>query len=194
MRMSSESQPTLAFSSPKEWREWLEANETQEGGLWIKIAKKGSGIPSVTHDEALDVALCFGWIDAQRKGLDDRYFLQRFCPRRPTSKWSKRNRDKVERLIASGDMTPAGLREIERAKADGRWDAAYDGPANMKVPDDFAGKLAQNEKARAFFDTLNSTNRYAILFRIHDAKRPETRARRIEKFVGMLERGEKLYP
>jgi uncharacterized protein YdeI (YjbR/CyaY-like superfamily) len=183
--------PVISFASAEEWRSWIESHQADQSGLWIKIARKGTGVPSVTHDEALDVALCFGWIDAQRKGLDDQYFLQRFCPRRPTSKWSKRNRDKVERLIASGQMTPAGLGEVERAKADGRWDAAYDGPANMKVPDDLAEELAKNEKAKAFFDALNSSNRYSILYRIHDAKRPETRTRRIEKFVGMLERGEK---
>ena len=183
--------PIIAFGSAEEWRSWIEQHQAERGGLWIKLARKSSGIQSITYDEALDIALCFGWIDAQRKALDDQYFIQRFCPRRPTSKWSQRNRDKVERLIASGAMTPAGLREIERAKADGRWDAAYDGPANMKVPDDLAEELAKNEKAKTFFDTLNSSNRYAILYRIHDAKRPETRTRRIEKFVGMLARGEK---
>jgi uncharacterized protein YdeI (YjbR/CyaY-like superfamily) len=160
----------------------------------MRIAKKGSGIASVTHDEALDVALCFGWIDAQRKPLDDTYFLQRFCPRRPRSKWSKRNVGKVEKLTAAGRMRPPGLAEVEKAKADGRWDDAYDSPANIRVPDDLQRELDARPEALKFFETLSSQNRYAFLYRLQDAKRPETRARRLEQFVGMLERGEAFYP
>ncbi|MDQ4096058.1 MAG: YdeI/OmpD-associated family protein [Actinomycetota bacterium] len=186
--------PARAFDSAESWRAWLEKNHTDPDGLWVKIAKKGSGVPSITYDEALDVALCFGWIDGQKGKSQGDYWLQRFSPRRPRSRWSKRNTEKVERLIAEGLMTPAGLREVEQAKADGRWDAAYASPKDARVPPDLQQRLDENERAREFFTTLNSANRYAILFRIEEAKRPETRARRIDKFVAMLERHEKLYP
>ncbi len=148
----------------------------------------------MTFPEALEVALCFGWIDGQRDRLDEQWFLQRFTPRRPKSKWSKINRAKATALIESGRMRPAGLEAVERAKADGRWDAAYDPPSQLTVPEDLAAALAQNEAAEAFFRTLDRTNRYALLYRIHDAKRPETRARRIEQFVAMLAEGKKPYP
>ncbi len=160
----------------------------------IKIAKKASGIPTVTHAEALDVALCYGWIDGQRDSFDDQWFLQRFTPRRPRSNWSKVNCAKVERLIEEGRMQPPGLAEVERARADGRWAAAYDAPSTATVPDDLQRALDQSPAAAAFFATLNSQNRYAILYRIQDAKKPETRARRIEKFMAMLEDGTKIYP
>ena len=187
--------PAIAFESAASWRAWLEKNHADPDGIWLKIARKASGIPSVTFDEALDVALCFGWIDGQQAKSDPSspYYVQRFGPRRPRSRWSKRNTERVERLIAEGNMAPAGLQEVERAKADGRWDVAYASPKDAKVPPDFQKRLDENERAREFFATLSSSNRYAILFRIEEAKRPETRARRIEKFIAMLERHEKVY-
>ena len=157
------------------------------------LAKKGTGVTTVTYAEALEVALCFGWIDAQVKRFDDTYYLQRFTPRRTRSKWSKINRDAATRLTEAGAMRPPGLAAVERAKADGRWDAAYDSPANAAMPEDLERALARNKKAREFFATLSKQNRYAILYRIQDAKRPETRARRITQFVEMLARGEKLH-
>jgi uncharacterized protein YdeI (YjbR/CyaY-like superfamily) len=148
----------------------------------------------VSYAEAVEVALCFGWIDGQANRLDDDHWLQRFTPRRPRSKWSKINRDRAERLIERGEMSPAGLREVERAKADGRWEAAYDAPSTATIPDDLQRALDANDRAREFFETLNRTNRYAILYRIQDAKKPETRARRIEKYVAMLAEHTKIYP
>ncbi len=192
--MPPESLPTLAFHTADEWRAWLAEHHQTEDGAWLRFAKKGSGIPSPTYDEALEVALCFGWIDGQARGLDERYHLQRFTPRRKRSKWSKRNREKATALIASGRMQPAGLREVERAKADGRWDAAYDSPSTAQVPDDLQAELDRNSAAREFFETLDAQNRYAILHRVQDAKRPETRARRIAKFVEQLSRGERVHP
>src|SRR5919201_4350186 len=158
------------------------------------MAKKASGIPSVAYPEVLDTALCFGWIDGRRNALDDTYFLQRFTPRRARSRWSRINREKAEALIAAGRMRPAGLAEVERAKADGRWDAAYEGQASIAVPDDLQRELDARPAAKAFYAKLSSQNRYAILYRLQDAKRPETRARRLATFVAMLERGETLYP
>jgi uncharacterized protein YdeI (YjbR/CyaY-like superfamily) len=186
--------PTLPFESKKKWADWLAKQHDKSAGVWLKLAKKDSGIRSVTRDEALDVALCYGWIDGQGKRLDDRYWLQKFTPRGSRSIWSKINTEKVEKLIASGEMQPAGLKAIEAAKQDGRWDAAYSSPKNISVPEDLQAALDKNRKAKAFFATLNSANRYAILFRITTAKRPETRTKRIQQFVEMLERGEKLYP
>jgi uncharacterized protein YdeI (YjbR/CyaY-like superfamily) len=186
--------PVLAFESRSAWEAWLEENHAASQGLWIRFAKKGSGVGSVTYAEAVDGALCYGWIDGQTASLDERFYLQRYTPRRARSKWSKINREKVAVLIEAGRMKAAGLAEIERAKADGRWDAAYDSPSTATVPDDLRERLDANPEAAAFFETLNGTNRYAILYQIQDAKKPETRARRIEKFVAMLNRGEKLYP
>jgi uncharacterized protein YdeI (YjbR/CyaY-like superfamily) len=186
--------PILPFASREAWEAWLEEEHATSEGLWLKLAKKGSGIETVTFVEALDAALCYGWIDSQRAGFDGRSYLQRFTPRKPRSKWSQVNREKVAKLIEVGRMKPAGLREIERAKADGRWDAAYEPPSAATVPDDLRLELEKNEGAREFFETLNSTNRYAILHRIQDAKKPETRARRIAKYVEMLAEGKKLYP
>jgi len=191
--MPTKDLPVIAFASPDAFEEWLEANHETSDGLWIKFAKKASGIETVVYAEAVEVALCFGWIDGQAASLDDDWYLQRFTPRRPRSKWSQINREKAEALIASGSMRPAGLREVERAKEDGRWDAAYASPSRMTIPDDLRDALDANPAARDSFEGLNASNRYAILYRIHDAKRPETRARRIEKFVGMLARGEKLH-
>jgi uncharacterized protein YdeI (YjbR/CyaY-like superfamily) len=186
--------PIIAFASDAEWEQWLEENHAEEGGVWTKMAKKASGIQSVRYPEVLDTALCFGWIDGRREALDERWFLQRYTPRRARSRWSRINRDKAERLIAEGRMRPAGLAEIERAKADGRWDAAYDGQHLATVPEDLQRELDRRPDAAAFFAGLNSQNRYAILYRLADAKRPETRARRLAKFVAMLEAGEAVYP
>ena len=186
--------PVIPFATPAEFEAWLDENQASSSGLWLKIAKKGRGIDTVTHPEALEVAICHGWIDGQRRALDDDWFLQRFTPRKPRSRWSKINRDKALELIESGRMKPAGLREVERAQADGRWEAAYAGQRAAIVPDDLQAALDAEPAAREFFETLDSQNRYAVLYRVGDAKRPETRARRIEKFVGMLARGEKLHP
>ncbi len=186
--------PIIPFASREAWEAWLEERHAVSQGVWLKIAKKGSGIESVTFVEALDAALCYGWIDSQRSGFDGRFYLQRFTPRKPRSKWSQVNREKVARLTEEGRMRPSGLREVERAKADGRWDAAYEPQSAATVPDDLRLELEKDEGAREFFETLNSTNRYAILHRIQDAKKPETRARRIAKYVAMLAAGEKIYP
>ena len=185
-------QPTLTFASAEAFRSWLEAEHARSDGIWLKYAKKGTGVPSVTYGEALDVALCFGWIDGQVKSIDETYYMQRWTPRRARSPWSKRNVDKVAKLIEDGLMQPAGQAEIDRAKADGRWDRAYEGPKNATVPDDLQAALDKSPKAAEFFATLTGSARYAILYRLQDAKKPETRQRRLEKFVGMLERGEKL--
>jgi uncharacterized protein YdeI (YjbR/CyaY-like superfamily) len=185
--------PTGFFASPADWEAWLQENHAASDGVWVKIAKKGAGIDSVRYPEVLDTALCFGWIDGRREGLDDTYFLQRFTPRRSRSRWSRINRDKCERLIGEGRMRPAGLAEVETAKADGRWEAAYEGQKSIAVPDDLQRELDARPKAKAFFAGLGSQNRYAILYRLQDAKRPETRARRLAKFVAMLEAGQTLY-
>ena len=162
--------------------------------MWLKIAKKGSGIETVSYAEALEAALCYGWIDGQKASFDENYWLQRFTPRKPKSKWSKVNRQKATELIERGEMKAAGLREVERAKVDGRWEAAYDAQSTATVPDDLRRELENNDKAREFFATLDSRNRYAILYQIQDAKRPETRARRIAKYVALLTEQKKLYP
>jgi uncharacterized protein YdeI (YjbR/CyaY-like superfamily) len=184
----------IRFASADDWERWLEENHRASDGVWIEIAKKGTGIDSVRYPEVLDVALCFGWIDGRREALDERYFRQRFTPRRPRSRWSRINRDKAERLIEEGRMRPAGLAEVERARADGRWDAAYEGQRTATVPEDLRRELDARPQARELFEKLSSQNRYAILYRLQDAKRPETRARRLEKFVAMLEAGETIYP
>jgi uncharacterized protein YdeI (YjbR/CyaY-like superfamily) len=186
--------PILHFLSPDEWEEWLEDEHAQSRGVWLKIARKGSGQMSVSYDDALDLALGYGWIDGQKGRFDDRHWLQRFSPRTSRSRWSKINRGRAEALIAAGRMRPAGLREVDRAKADGRWDAAYAGQRTATVPDDLRRALDDNPAAAEFFATLTGSNRYAILYRVEDAKRPETRARRIEQFVEMLAEGRTLYP
>ena len=185
--------PTL-FKSAKAFEAWLKKNHAASDGLWLKIAKRDANEPSVTYPEAVEIALCWGWIDGQKKGLDDQHFLQRFTPRRARSIWSKINRDKCEALIGSRRMKPAGLKAIESAKQDGRWDAAYDAQRRAAVPDDFQAALDQNAKAKAFFATLKGANRYAILFRIQTARKVDTRTRRIEQFIAMLERGETIHP
>jgi uncharacterized protein YdeI (YjbR/CyaY-like superfamily) len=190
--LNADGLPTLTFAGPAEWEEWLAENH-DSAGVIIKIAKKGSGIASVGYPEVLDIALAYGWIDSVRRAFDDDYFLQKYGPRTKRSKWSVINRDKAEALIESGRMQPPGLAEVERAKADGRWDAAYEGSKTIQVPPDLQSELDARPAAAEFFAKLSSQNRYAILFRLHDAKKPETRARRLEKFVGMLERGETLH-
>jgi uncharacterized protein YdeI (YjbR/CyaY-like superfamily) len=190
--MKQTERPVLAFANKKKWSDWLAKQHEKSSGIWLKLAKKDSGIPSVTYDEAVDAALCYGWIDGQKKGYDDKYWLQKFTPRGPKSIWSRINTEKAERLIASGEMKPAGMTAIESARQDGRWEAAYASQKNSSIPEDFQAALDQNAKAKAFFSTLKSAERYSILFRIHNAKRPETRARRIQQFVEMLERNEKV--
>jgi uncharacterized protein YdeI (YjbR/CyaY-like superfamily) len=182
--------PILPFASASAWEQWLSEHNTKIDGVWVKMAKKASGIASVTHEEALDVALCYGWIDGQRKTLDDRYFLQKFTPRRPKSLWSKRNVSKIAMLTAAGRMQPSGLAEVEEAKQDGRWQAAYDSSKNMVFPEDFLKALKKNEQAQAFFNTLNKSSVYAIARQLETAKKPETRKRRFDAYLAMLERGE----
>ncbi|MBL8098816.1 MAG: YdeI/OmpD-associated family protein [Anaerolineales bacterium] len=183
--------PILPFASQSKFEDWLAKNHETSAGVWMKLAKKDSGIKSVTYMEALDIALCYGWIDGQKNSFDEKYFLQKFTPRRPKSIWSKINVEKVARLIKEGQMKPAGLKAIEAAKADGRWANAYDGQKNMSVPEDFQKVLDKNKKAKAVFESLKSSERYSFLFRIHNAKKAETRERRIKQFVEMLEKNEK---
>jgi uncharacterized protein YdeI (YjbR/CyaY-like superfamily) len=186
--------PVLAFKSQQAWHDWVASQPAQSPGLWLKLAKKSSGITGVSKAEAIDTALCHGWIDGQLDSLDDKYWLVRFTPRQAGSKWSEKNRDRALQLIEAGRMQPAGLKEIERAQKDGRWNAAYAPQATAEVPDDLGAALAKNKKARAFFETLDRANRFAILYRIHNAKKAETRAARIEKFVAMLAAGETIHP
>jgi uncharacterized protein YdeI (YjbR/CyaY-like superfamily) len=184
---------TILFESESIWEKWLESNHTNSPGAWLKIAKKDSGKASVSYQEALTVALCFGWIDGQKNKFDDEYWLQKFTPRRSKSPWSQINRDNATQLIEQGRMREAGMKEVERAKQDGRWDVAYAPQSKSTTPDDLQAALDQNESAKAFFATLNSANRYAILFRINSAKKPETRQKRIAQFIEMLAENRKLY-
>ncbi len=183
----------LLFNTPEDWRAWLEENHNKRQGLWLKHAKKSSGKQSVSYGEALEEALCYGWIDSQIQKYDDDYYLQKFTTRGPRSVWSKINVAKAESLIKLGKMQPAGLAAIESAKQDGRWDAAYDSPGASEVPKDFQTALDENPKAKQFFETLNKTNVYAFCWRVQTAKKPETRKARIERFIEMLNRGEKLH-
>jgi uncharacterized protein YdeI (YjbR/CyaY-like superfamily) len=191
---ASDDEAVVEFASAKAWAAWLAKNHAKSSGVWLKLAKKGSGDVTVSYSDALDVALCFGWIDGRKAKLDERFWRQRFCPRTAQSKWSKLNRIRVERLVETGAMKPAGLAEVQRAQADGRWDAAYDAQSTATVPPDLRRELKKHPEAAACFDTLEARNRYAILYRIQDAKKSETRARRIEKFVAMLEAHEKIHP
>ena len=190
--MAKAEQPVLFFATPVELEAWIDEQGEKSDGIWLKFAKKDSGIESVFYAEAVEIALSHGWIDGQAKRFDDHHYLQRFTPRRPRSKWSRINREKAERLIAEGRMRAAGLREIERAKEDGRWDDAYDSPSTATVPDDFQVALDAEPAAAEFFASLGSTKRYSFLYRITDAKRPETRAKRIAEYVELLARGETL--
>lgn len=184
--------PIKLFKTAAAWEKWLLAH-TDAAGAWLKIAKKDTGVSSVSYAEALDVALCYGWIDGLKRSCDAQYFLQRFTPRRAKSVWSKINVAKIEKLVAEGRMGEGGLREINAAKADGRWDVAYDSARNMPVPDELAAALAKNKKAKAFFDKLDRTNHYAFCWRVQTAKKPETKAARVAKFVAMLAKGEKIH-
>ena len=189
---SKEEPPIKPFADQQKWRRWLEKNHARSAGVFLRIFKKDSGKKTVTHAEALDEALCFGWIDGVRKSFGEESFLQKFTPRQKRSIWSKRNQEHVARLIEEGRMTTAGLAEIERAKHDGRWERAYDSPKNMKVPADFLKELKKDKQAYEFFKTLTKTNHFAIAFRLHNAKRAETRERRMRDFLGRLSRGEKI--
>ncbi|MFI6437888.1 YdeI family protein [Streptomyces sp. NPDC050759] len=184
----------ILFESGEAFECWLGEHHSSSPGIWLKLRKKARGVVALDYAQALDVALCYGWIDGQKRKFDDCHWLQRFTPRKPKSKWSKINRDKVAALLEQGRMRPPGLAEVERAKADGRWDAAYDGAKNASVPDDLAEVLAANPAAAEFFAALDGQNRYAILYRVQDAKKPETRARRIQKYVAMLADQQKLHP
>lgn len=183
----------LTLKSQADWEAWLEQYGAKEQGVWLRIAKKGAEHPTVTYAEALGHALCFGWIDGKKKSQDDHYWLQRFTPRKPKSIWSKINKSKAEALLAAGRIRAAGLREIERAKKDGRWDAAYSSSSTAEVPDDLQEALEANQKAKAYFATLDRQNRYAVLFRVQNCKKPETRAKRIAQYVQMLSKGEKIH-
>jgi uncharacterized protein YdeI (YjbR/CyaY-like superfamily) len=183
----------ISFPSAGDFRTWLATNHTEPGGIWLRIYKKDSGVATVTYAEALDQALCFGWIDGQKKPYDQQSWLQRFTPRRPRSGWSKRNTQHAGRLIKSGAMAAPGLKEVNAAKADGRWKAAYDSFSQAAVPEDFLNRLAKNKKAKAFFETLNKTNLYSILYRLQTAKQPETREKRVRAIIEMLARGEKFH-
>jgi uncharacterized protein YdeI (YjbR/CyaY-like superfamily) len=186
--------PRLAFADAAAWAHWLDEHHQTSAGLWLQLAKKAAGTPSVTYPEAVEVAICYGWIDGQKAPLDERWWLQRFTPRRARSPWSEINRRKAEELLAAGRMQPAGLAEVERARADGRWEAAYAGQRVAEVPPDLAAALAADPAAARGFEALSRANRYAILYRLQDAKRPETRARRLEQFVTMLREGRTVHP
>ena len=184
---------TKRFATPGGWEVWLAGHHESAPGLWLEFAKKGSGLVSVTYKEALEVALCYGWIDGQAMSVDAKRYRQRFTPRRARSKWSQINRAAVERLDAAGRLAPAGRRQMMAAQADGRWDAAYPSPGRMTVPEDLQAQLAKHPRARRFFEQLDSQNRYAILYRLHDAKKAETRQRRLTTFMRMLKAGETLH-
>ena len=187
-------EPPLLLEDQETWFCWLRTNHATSSGVWLRIAKKNASVRSVSYLQAVDAALCFGWIDGRKKSDDESYWLQRFTPRSEKSIWSKINRKKAIRLIKLGQMNAAGLREVERAKRDGRWDGAYDSPSGATIPADFQAVLKKIPRAKAFFATLDSRNRYAVLFRIQTAKKAETRAKRIEQFAEMLSQHEKVYP
>ena len=196
MKPKSKSSTTLSvqqFERQKDWANWLTKNHSSSHGLWLQLAKREADIQSVSYDEAIEVALCFGWIDGQKQTHSEQFWLQKFTRRSDKSVWSKINKDKALALIKAGKMKPAGLLEVERAKSDGRWDAAYDSASKATVPSDFQSALERNRRAKNFFGILDSRNRYAILFRIQTAKNAETRARKIAQFVQMLERHEKIH-
>lgn len=186
--------PVILFERVEDWEAWLEENHASSKGLWMRLAKKAAAIASINYQQALDVALCYGWIDGQKKSYDEDSWLQKFTPRGRKSIWSKINREKAQALIESGRMRPSGMAAIEAAQKDGRWDAAYESQSVATIPDDLQAALDANPEAAEFFATLNSANRYAILFRIHQAKRAETRAKRINDYIAMLARHEKLHP
>ncbi len=191
--MPTDTLPIISFESPSGWADWLSANHTQPAGIWLRFFKKASGVTSVTYAEALEEALCYGWIDGQANEYDDDSWLQKFTPRRKKSIWSKINTQHVERLIKEGRMKAAGLKEIEAAKQDGRWEQAYDSYRNMRIPEDFMRELEKNAKAKGFFETLNKTNLYSIAFRLQTAKKPETREKRMKAILEMLSNGKKFH-
>ena len=193
VRREAEAVEVLEFASGEVWELWLEENHSVSDGIWLRFFRKHSGIASVSYAEALDAALCYGWIDGQLKKHDEDSWLQRFTPRRPRSVWSKRNREHIERLTKAERMRAAGLKQVEAAKADGRWESAYDSPKNMKVPEDFLTELRKNKKAHAFFGTLSKANVYAIAWRLQTAKKPETRQRRMAVILEKLKKREKLH-
>ena len=193
MKGRATSDPILSFASQGEWADWLEKNHQKQSALWLRLAKKASNLPSITYAEALEVALCYGWIDGQKRAESEQAWLQRFLPRSARSIWSKINREKVQALIASGKMKSAGLAAVDVSRKSGTWDAAYDSPKSARIPEDFQAALGANRKASDFFGCLDGANRYAILFRIQMAKKVETRARKIAEFVRMLERGERIH-
>jgi uncharacterized protein YdeI (YjbR/CyaY-like superfamily) len=186
--------PILTFTSTEEFTAWLAKHHKASSGIWIRHFKIKSGVSSITYAEALDVALCYGWIDGLKKTYDTESWLQKFTPRRPKSLWSQRNREHVDRLHKSGKMEAAGIKEVEAAKADGRWEQAYESPSNMIVPSDFLNELAKDKKAEAFFKTLNKTNIYAIVWRLQTARKPETRNKRMSVIIEMLNKGERFHP
>jgi uncharacterized protein YdeI (YjbR/CyaY-like superfamily) len=190
----SDAYPTLSFANQAAWEAWLAEHHASSEGVWLKIAKKQAGVPSVYYPEAVECALCYGWIDGQAVALDTQFYLQKFTPRRRNSAWSKINREKAEALIAAGRMQPPGLRQVEAARADGRWEAAYASPRTIAVPQDLQIELDRHPAAQAFYDTLDSANRYAVLYRVTTARKPETRAARIVKLVEMLEHNQKIHP
>jgi uncharacterized protein YdeI (YjbR/CyaY-like superfamily) len=185
---------TLQFALQAEWAQWLDKHHSDSPGVWLRHAKKGAPVATLSYAEALEVALCFGWIDSQKRTDNEHFFLQRWSPRGARSPWSRINRDKALAYIQSGHMQPAGLAEIERARKDGRWDAAYDPASRATVPADLQAAFDAHPGAADFFATVSAQNRYAVLFRIQGAKKPETRARRIAQFARMLARGETIYP
>jgi uncharacterized protein YdeI (YjbR/CyaY-like superfamily) len=191
--MPDKDELNLAFQAQKDWRRWLAKNHSTSNGIWLRFFKKGSGVKSVNYAEALDEALCYGWIDGQLKKYDETSYLQKFTPRRPKSIWAKRNRDHTARLISQGKMTPAGLKEIEAAKTDGRWEQAYDSPSAMQMPQDFLKELSKDKKAKSLFESLNKANTYAILWRLQTAKKPETREKRMKTILEMLKQGKKFH-
>lgn len=190
---TNKGEPIISFKSPQELRAWLSKNHGKSNGIWLKIFKKASAIPSVTYDEALDEALCFGWIDGQKNKFDDKSWLQRFTPRRPKSIWSKRNREHITRLTKEKRMMPAGIQAVEEAKKDGRWSQAYGSSKDMEVPPDFLNELKKDTKAYAFFRTLNRANTHAIAYRLQTAKKPETRERRKKSLIMMMQQRKKLH-
>ncbi|MDR6569046.1 Uncharacterized conserved protein YdeI, YjbR/CyaY-like superfamily, DUF1801 family [Chitinophaga ginsengisegetis] len=185
--------PELFFETQQQWEKWLAKHHTQEDGVWLRMYKKDSKIPSINYAQALEEALCYGWIDGMAKSVDETSYIQKFTPRRPKSIWSERNTKHIARLTAEGKMKPAGIRQVELAKADGRWEKAYATQSEATIPDDFMAALKKNKKAAAFFETLNKQNKFAIYFRLQNAKKPETRAKRIVDFIAKLERQEKFH-
>lgn len=183
----------IAFKSPIEWERWLAKNHARSKGVWLRFFKKDSGVVSTTHAEALDEALCYGWIDGQLKKYDEKSWLHKFTPRRAKSLWSKKNIEHVERLTKEGKMKAAGLTEVKEAKSDGRWKAAYDSPSKASIPEDFLSALSKNKKAKTFFETLNRANLYSIVWRLQTAQKPETRDRRMKAILEMLANGKKFH-